>query len=553
MSKWISGILNQGIKSYCSFSSKKFIKALSNPRQAQESILFRLLKGNQNSLYGKEHNFSEIKTIGDYQAKVPIVEYHNLHPWIEKITNGENNILCAKQLSSLCPSSGTTQKHKWIPYNTALKKEFMNGVLPWIHNLMTLYPKIKKGRSFWVVTPSNVELSGSEKIKMGFEEDQEYFSLLLKPVLNNLMVLPPASASLKSEYNWRYNTLFWLLKADDMTWMSLWNASLFIELLKDLDSLKQAILRDIRDGCLRLPDDGEAKIERELNSSLKADPKRASYLNHIFSINNIDYKKIWPNLELISCWSDAWAEHSANELAKLIPNVHIQAKGLLATEGIASVPWGTSGEMPLAIQSHFMEFEHTESKDLFLAHELSLGESYHVILSTSGGLYRYRLGDIVKVTSFHYQTPCIRFLQRTNDTIDICGEKMSAPWLTQILSTITKQYNLVHNTQFVSPHKIHGKWTYIWFISNENTESLELSLSLELEKLLCESMYYHHARKMKQLEAAFVIPIPNLNQRIEAMYPTSSKASVTKQSLLKPPNYAAQWPELSMKHQNVST
>src|SRR5208282_5190930 len=98
----------------------------------------------------------------------------------------------------------------------------------------------------------------------------------------------------------------------------------------------------------------------------------------------------------------------APELAAMFPRATIQPKGLIATEGFVSLPlWGRDGAA-LAIRSHFFEFLDAVEKSR-LAHELSVGEEYSIVLTTGGALWRYRLHDRVKVMGFERECPLLKF------------------------------------------------------------------------------------------------------------------------------------------------
>ena len=86
----------------------------------------------------------------------------------------------------------------------------------------------------------------------------------------------------------------------------------------------------------------------------------------------------------------------------------------------------------LSLRSHFFEFLDEQGVS-FLAHELVKGGVYEVVVSTGGGLYRYRLGDRVRVTGYYRECPLLRFLGRTGLVSDHFGEKLTPeavePWL----------------------------------------------------------------------------------------------------------------------------
>jgi len=131
---------------------------------------------------------------------------------------------------------------------------------------------------------------------------------------------------------------------------------------------------------------------------------------------------LWPHLKLISCWGDASARLAAAGLKSLFPDALVQPKGLLATEAFVTIPF--AGQYPIAVQSHFFEFI-DDTGAVFRAHELRAGRSYEVVVTTAGGLWRYRLRDLVEVTGFAGRTPSLRFLGRSGNVSDLFGEKLS--------------------------------------------------------------------------------------------------------------------------------
>jgi hypothetical protein len=145
-------------------------------------------------------------------------------------------------------------------------------------------------------------------------------------------------------------------------------------------------------------------------------------------------KSIWPRLSLISCWGDAGSRQYLEQLKKSEPAIVVQAKGLLSTEGCVSFPMGTAGGHVPAIESTFLEFlTESSSAETLLLDRLEMGQSYEVIMTTFGGLYRYRTGDQIKVIDFHEGLPSFEFIGRTNQVIDLVGEKVPL----QVLHEVT--------------------------------------------------------------------------------------------------------------------
>jgi acyl-CoA synthetase (AMP-forming)/AMP-acid ligase II len=98
---------------------RKNQKWIANPHQAQEKIFNFLLKTAQNTQFGKDHNFKKIENYQDFKAQVPVRNYEGLRPYIERILQGEKDILWPGQPLYLAKTSGTTSGAKFIPLTKA--------------------------------------------------------------------------------------------------------------------------------------------------------------------------------------------------------------------------------------------------------------------------------------------------------------------------------------------------------------------------------------------------------------------------------------------------
>ena len=86
-----------------------------HPFETNEALLLQILEDNKDTEYGRKYNFQDIKSIKEYQARVPVVEYNALAPYLERMLNGEKNILTAYPYSHMCQTSGTVGKQKLVP------------------------------------------------------------------------------------------------------------------------------------------------------------------------------------------------------------------------------------------------------------------------------------------------------------------------------------------------------------------------------------------------------------------------------------------------------
>lgn len=104
---------------------------------AQENTLRNLVKEAANTVFGKEHHFAAIKNYQDFKANVPIRDYEDLRPYIDRVVAGEKDILWKNKPAYLAKTSGTTSGVKYIPISKESMPEHIkaarNALLTYIH------------------------------------------------------------------------------------------------------------------------------------------------------------------------------------------------------------------------------------------------------------------------------------------------------------------------------------------------------------------------------------------------------------------------------------
>jgi hypothetical protein len=230
-----------------------------------------------------------------------------------------------------------------------------------------------------------------------------------------------------------------------------------------------------------------ALVERG-RSGLRPLPARAKELRSLEASNAAG---IWPELRVISCWAEGASAPGAQELRRRFPKALLQPKGLLATEAFVTLPF--RGRYPLAVQSHFFEFIHRTGEVLPLS-ALRAGEEYELLVTTGGGLWRYRLGDRVRVTDWVERTPSCEFLGRAGNVSDQFGEKLSEPFvaaaLRQVLGAQMGRFALL------APDQDATGWHYTLYLEGH----LEQAWAAQLDRALAENPHYAYCRDLGQLQ-----------------------------------------------------
>ena len=394
--------------------------------------LSKILSSNKNTIYGKRYSFCDIKSIACFQKKVPISTYEDYISYINKIKNGEQNILTSEKVLLLEPSSGSTSAKKLIPYTKGLKYEFSSAISTWLWDLNKNFPRLKYGQIYFSITPQATVNEGI----VGFNGDDEYIGGLLGRLISRKFCVPNGVKNIVNIEEFWHVTIEYIKSAKNLRLVSVWNPTFLLIMLE------------------------KAKMTS---------------------------KELFPNLEVISCWADGNSAPLAKKLQDVFPDVYIQPTGLLATEGIMTIPIEGIGKR--LTESHFFEFV-DKNGDVRLTHELSVGEEYEILLTTSGGLYRYNIGDIVRYNG----NCCFDFISKSGNVSDYFGEKLNETHVRGIIS---------------------GDGFRI-LVPNGNKYTLYSEIDVNIDKIdmaLRENFHYDYCRKLGQLERVAFMKIQNGEQQ----------------------------------------
>jgi hypothetical protein len=465
--------------------SRRFERALRDPEQAQQAILHRLVRRNRGTRFGREHGFAEIRSVEDYRARVPLRSYDEMVPWIEAIRRGEANVLTRERVRRFVPTGGSSGGRKLIPWTASLGREFRRALAPWIVDLFRRRPELKGGPAYWSVSPAMDPEVEDGRVPVGFDGDSAYLGGVLAALVRPSLAFPEAAARGLDARGLQHATLVRLLRCRELRLVSVWHPSFFGLLLDRMVEWWDRLVEDIERG-------GSA------GDRLPPNARRAGELRRL---GPHALRDLWPRLGLVSCWTDAGAASSARELRDRLPHVPIQGKGLLATEGVTSIPFG--GRRPLAVRSHFLEFL-DEDGGAHLVHELAEGRTYTVVLSTSGGLYRYLTHDRVRVTAEAEGIPSIRFVGRGDRVSDLRGEKLTDGFVQGVLDRLFEPGEGVRFAMLAPTGGTPAGYALFLDASGD----VGGSRADRLDALLRENPHYRWAREVGQLAPPKVVRVP---------------------------------------------
>ena len=99
------------------WTKNKFIEKTRNPEAIQEKFLKKLLRDQQNTELGRKYKFNQIQTVQQFRESVPILPYSSYESYLERISQGEENILTADPVVYITLTSGSTGKKKTNSYD----------------------------------------------------------------------------------------------------------------------------------------------------------------------------------------------------------------------------------------------------------------------------------------------------------------------------------------------------------------------------------------------------------------------------------------------------
>lgn len=453
--------------------------ALRHPQRTQAQILRTILRSNQHSQFGQQHHFAHIRSPEDYAQRVPIQSYDTLAPSIARHAGGEANILTSSPIIQFEETGGSTAGAKLIPYTAPLLTAFQHGIHAWFADLIAQRPHAFSGCLYFIISPATRSRSHTAGgISIGTGNDLNYLGSALAEHIAPQTLYHPRLAEQQSPESWQIRTAALLAQSPNLSLISAWSPTLLLNIIHTLHQQQDRILSQIPDAARR----------RTLAQALAP------------AVPNT--QKIWARLDTISCWDSHTAAAPAAQLRQLFPHAHLQGKGLLATEGITTLPF--SGCLLPALTSHYYEFadEHGQIRPL---HQLQHGNRYRLILTTQGGLYRYDTQDWLLVqASPHANVPSLHFIGRSSLTSDLVGEKLTEAFVAHAIPQALAPFSgclFLQGSTTPQPHYI--LWHEPTFTPSENALAA-------LNTALCANPQYHYAQQIGQLGNLTARPHPQL-------------------------------------------
>ena len=456
----------------------RYGRALCQLECCQRKKLSRYLKIFAETELGRYLKISPDWTYEDFQNRLPVVDYKDLESWIQKQRANPSAAVVALSSPRFEPTSGSTEKRKWIPYSPELMKEFEEAASTWIADLTWRHPGIMRGRHYWSLS----WLPDDLRAEISTSNDLHIFPFWKQMAMKRIMAVPDEVSRLPSLEASMIMTLEQLAACEDLSLISVWSPTFAIELLRLFGEIKNDIIKRLRSNGVS---QRRLKLIESWDGSLCGD----------------FFKQLWPHLALVSTWDSHSSALWATELKALLPQAAVQGKGLWATEGVVTIPF--RGVKPLAVTSHFYEFRDLNTQEILPSWELKHGQVVQPLLTTGSGFMRYALEDRLSVEGSLEGVPTFEFRGRLRG-VDMVGEKMDPAGAQEILSRISREFRH-HAIALLADggdSSSRPGYTLLFESDLKISEAEEKDLCRRTEELCAAFHHYKLARQLGQLREA---------------------------------------------------
>jgi len=509
---WLIKILLTIVGKKCINEMKK---ASKNGKKASANCLRGILATSKDTVYGKEHHFEEILTAKTdnelfelYRKNVPINDYENFRPYIERHKNGEPDILFPGKPKFYATTSGTTKEPKWIPvteqYYQEVYKKMNQG---WFYTLIMNKPNVFHGPTVSIV---------GKAIEGAAPDGTVYGSIsgVMQRDIPNFMksvYAAPLDVSHIVDYKARYYAIMRMGIERDAHLVLTANPSTLVEMQTNVNEFFDEYCNDIEHGTVSYKFPIPEEIRASMIAYTKPNPARANELRQLKKrYGNVLPKHYWPNLQIVNVWFCGNTRIYYEKVRDSFPpDCVFHEFSYVSTESKAGlVLKSNTQETTVFGHKSYFEFIHESDVEntnpkIYQIDELKEGERYCMLATTSSGLYRYNMNDLIEVSSYLNDFPLIKFIQKINGTISLTGEKLHERQFIEAVHESEKKTGKIASffVGFADPQKSNYKFYYEFADQSISVTEAE-EFTTQIDRLLQEyNLEYREKRASNRVKA----------------------------------------------------
>ncbi len=422
-------------------------KAARHVAAAQQQVLHRILCQNRSTAFGERHRFAEVASLEDFQRLCPVQNYDSLRPYIDEQKNTGQPAVTAEGAVYYAKTSGTTGASKLLPVTPTMfaqieRQQALAGFLQY-----RACPRAFRGALLGITGAAEEERTAGGK-PAGAISGVMYEKLPWP--MKRKFILPPAVFAIKDHLA-KYLLILRLALAErDITYLATANPSTFVLLLELIHKYREELLTGIETGQWPVDRPLPPEVVESVKCKLRPDRARAAELRKLFTAKeHLAIRDIWPHVAMVATWTGSNCRIPLQTVKARLPEAAVTMDlGFLASECrmTLTVEPDTSAGLPV-FTDYFFEFveraRRNDGQPEFLTLDMvEPGREYYIFVTTTGGLYRYDMNDIVTVTGYWHGVPLIEFLQKGRGVTNITGEKLYEKQVIQATTDTATQCSL---------------------------------------------------------------------------------------------------------------
>lgn len=431
---------------------------INDPEKAQHAVWQDLVAAGLYTEFGRQYQFKDIRLLDDFKERVPVHEYEDLKPYIQRMMDGEENVLWNTPIKWFAKSSGTTSdKSKFIPISDESLKD---GHYKASKDVLTMYYISHPDSD--LLTGKSLVLGGSHQINMVNEEIQ--FGDLSAVVLQN--------------------SPFW------SNWIR------------------------TPDLSIALMDEWESKIEMLATSTIHENVTSMAgvptwtlvLLKRILEITGKkNIAEVWPNLELYLHGGVSFVPYR-EQFEKIIGKPINYLESYNASEGFFAAQDDLEVDGMLLMADHGIFYEFMPPEEAGKKHprtlrlsEVELNKNYALVISTAGGLWRYIVGDTIKFVSLNPYR--VKVSGRIKHYINAFGEEVIVDNTDKAIAMACEQTGATVNDYTAAPVYFSdaSNGAHEWLIEFEHEPKDLDAFTDALDKALQQTNSDYEAKRYREL------------------------------------------------------
>ena len=475
--------------------------------------LMHLIRANEDTEYGKKYHFRDIRSYADFAEKVPFSVYEDYEPYIERmLCLNQKNLITADEVVYYAHTSGTSGVSKMIPctqsaldilfttvfqrvfglYDSACGSRAGGGVPDWKGvNLM---------ESRIGYTPYGVA-HGAVSETLNHSEDTPFYN-----ILPDEMIYPVA------EFDRRHLKMLFALRERHLSFlMSTFSPTLY-DMIIYIRQHWRSLCDDMETGKIAADVAIDPQLRKCLEAKLIPDQERASEIRAIMERHEDGafVPLLWPDLKWIATVGTATFAPFIDRLRPILgKGITVDYLGYVCSEAAVAAPLREDDPacmlLPFGGFYEFIPVEEGASDHPLMMDQLEIGKEYELVVTNLSGFYRYRLGDVIRVTGYHHECPMIVFSYRKNQLISMYGEKVTETVLRTAVKAMEAECKteILEYSVYADMETVPGHYTVLMESSREVTPDAWPKFSEILNRSLCEI----HDSYRKKINEGTMLPL----------------------------------------------